>query len=79
MLGVTTSFSNNNWGIVDDIARYSIQVGYLAGKFGVGKVAAISQEITNRFLIILEITGLDVSNHWKIKPNQTMGNKAGNR
>ena len=77
MLGVTTSFSNNNWGIVDDIARYSIQVGYLAGKFGVGKVAAISQEIR----IILEITGLDVdvSNHWKIKPNQTMGNKAGNR
>jgi hypothetical protein len=28
MLGVTTSSSNNNWGIVDDTARYSIQVGH---------------------------------------------------
>jgi len=53
MLGVTTSSSNRNWGIVDDTARYSIQVGYLAGKFGVGKVAAISQSITNRFLVII--------------------------
>lgn len=53
MLGLTTSSSNNNWGIVDDTARYSIQVGYLAGKFGVGKVAGISQSITNRFLIII--------------------------
>lgn len=53
MLGVTTTSSNNNWGIVDDTARYSIVVGYLAGKFGVGKVAAISQLITNRFLILI--------------------------
>jgi len=53
MLGLTTSSSNNNWGIADDTARYSIQVGYLAGKFGVAKVAAISQCITNRFLIII--------------------------
>ena len=53
MLGVTTSSSNNNWGIDNDTARYSIQVGYLAGKFNVGKVAAISQSITNRFLIII--------------------------
>jgi hypothetical protein len=52
MLGVTTTSSNNNWGIVDDTARYSIQVGYLAGKFGVGKIAAISQLITNRFLML---------------------------
>lgn len=53
MLGVTTSSSNNNWGIVDDKVRYSIHVGYLAGQYGVGKVAAISQFITNRNLIIL--------------------------
>ena len=53
MLGITTSSSNNNWGIVDDTARYSIQVGYLAGKFAVGKIAAISQSITNRFLVII--------------------------
>ena len=53
MLGVTTSSSNNNWGIDNDTARYSIQVGYLAGKFNVGKVAAISQSITNRFLVII--------------------------
>lgn len=53
MLGVTTTSSNNNWGIVNDTARYSIQVGYLAGKFSVGKVAAISQLITNRFLMLI--------------------------
>ena len=53
MLGLTTTSSNNNWGIVDDTARYSLQVGYLAGKFGVGKVAAISQLITNRFLMLI--------------------------
>lgn len=53
MLGVTTTSSNNNWGIENDTARYSIQVGYLAGKFGVGKVATISELITNRFLILI--------------------------
>ena len=53
MLGVTTTSSNNNWGIINDTARYSLQVGYLAGKFGCGKVAAISQFITNRFLVVI--------------------------
>ena len=53
MLGVTTTSSNNNWGIVDDTVRYSLQIGYLAGKFGVSKVKSISQSITNRFLIII--------------------------
>lgn len=53
MLGVTTTSSHNNWSIVNDIARYSIHVGYLAGKFGVEKIAAISQLITNRFLILI--------------------------
>ena len=53
MLGLTTSSSNNNWGITDDTARYSIQVGYLSGQFNVGKIAAISQFITNRNLIII--------------------------
>lgn len=53
MLGITTTSSNNNWGIVDDTARYSIQVGCMAGKYGVQKIAAISQLITNRFLLLI--------------------------
>lgn len=53
MLGVTTTSSNNNWGITDDEQRYSIQVGYLSGQFGVEKIAAVSQFITNRNLIII--------------------------
>jgi len=53
MMGVSTTSSNRNWGIVDDTARYALQVGYLAGKFSCSKVAAISQFITNRFLIII--------------------------
>ena len=53
MLGVTTTSSKNNWGIENDIARYSIHVGYLAGKFGVSKVAAISELITNRYLMLI--------------------------
>ena len=63
MLGVTTTSSNNNWGIVDDTARYSIQVGILAGKFGVTKIAAISQLITNRFLIL-------IGDYWNSKSRQ---------
>ncbi|KAL7530891.1 hypothetical protein ACHAXR_003736 [Thalassiosira sp. AJA248-18] len=53
LLGVSTTSSNNNWGIIDDTARYALQVGYLAGKFNCSKVVAISHFITNRFLIII--------------------------
>jgi len=53
MLGLSTHSSNCNWGIMDDTARYALQVGYLAGKFQCAKVVAISHWITNRFLIII--------------------------
>jgi len=52
MLGVSTSSSNNNWGM-DDTTRYSLQVGYLAGKYGCEKIVSISKYITNRYLIII--------------------------
>jgi len=53
LLGVSSSSSGGSWGIIDDKARYALQVGYLAGKFSCSKVAAISHIITNRFLIII--------------------------
>lgn len=53
MLGVSTTSSNNNWGVSDDASRYALQVGYLAGRFGCPKVAAISSLITNRYLIVI--------------------------
>lgn len=53
LLGVSSSSSGRNGGITDDKSRYALQVGYLAGKFGCSRVAAISHVITNRFLIII--------------------------
>lgn len=51
LLGVRTDSGNHNWGI-DDSSRYAAQVGYLAGKYGCEKIAAISHQITNRYLIV---------------------------
>lgn len=52
LVGVSTNSSNHNWHMGDS-TRYAVQVGYLAAKFSCSKVVAISQYITNRFLIIV--------------------------
>ena len=52
VFGVRTHSAFKRWHM-DDSTRYSVQVGYLAGKLGARKVCTIDRRITNRHLGIV--------------------------